>query len=265
MNNIIFRNNEEKINFSYYTAFKFELGECYVSESRIAYLISNKYLYYLNNAIENLKSIYYGDDDEIQLYFSPTIPHFYKKMQLGTHCLVMFKIPNGVFPLDSIIRYFGGYLEGEHVCWIISRLLNIVEFIHKNGKVHNGINIDNCFISPSNHFVALYGGWWYSKQDGKTMYGMPTSVYNILDEETKKSKKSNIITDINSVKQVGRIISGIETFGEDIGLPRPLYSFLTSNNSSIDSVLKEWEEVKRNSYGEPKFMKMDVDISKILN
>ncbi len=242
---------------------KFELGNCYVGKNHIVVTVNPLHAYKVYDMILFLKRIQY-EDDKMECMFSSTIPKIMKNFMLdyGFRCYVIYK-PEGCYPLKAVLDYFDQEIDGKHVAWIITRLLNYAYFMNYQGLVTNSISINNCYICPKNHTVQVYCPWHLVPND-TTVRSTSKDIYNIMDEEAKTGKPK-IKTDIDSIKLLGRIICGYENTGIT-SLPEPMFKFLTSeteNNPDLEEILKIWDKAKRDSYGEPKFTEMDVNPNEI--
>lgn len=258
-----FLGSHDSFKINYIDAWQFEIGECYMDHRNIVYLLDPKYGKFASNMRNILNNITY-EDERMELFFSAAIPHILKYFETtaGEYCIIIRK-PKETYPLRAVLKYFKGEIDGKHVAWIIQRLLDIEKFLNYNNIVHNGISIDNIFISPINHIVTIYGGWWYATPQGEKMIGTNTEIFNLMSKETKEDKLSTCYTDLVSIKNIGRKICGEEDSGFST-LPEPMLRFLYSETTS--KILEEnykWVQAKEDSYGKPKFVEMFIDINKI--
>lgn len=85
------------------------------------------------------------------------------------------------------------------------------------------------------------------------MLGVPSAVYDIMPIKAKSEKLSDIITDLESAKLIGRQLSDISS------LPKLFQSFLNSG-SAHDAIeeFNRWNTTLDKSYGERKFVNMQV-------
>ena len=191
------------INYLYHRVF--ELGEYYVCNQHIIYIFDfNKKKYY-NNYIKQINKISYKDK-KMEKYFKNLFPQVISEYNTldNKHIIVISKTED-VYPLRAVIEnVFNGEIPDKHLAWMISRLINICCFLKMNGLVHNGINIDNCFVSTDFHSILLLGGWWYTTDEDAAMIGTSKDIYNIMPPLVKANKISKSITDIESIKAFGR-------------------------------------------------------------
>lgn len=188
----------------------------------------------------------------MERYFKNLFPQVISEYNTldNKHIIVISKTKD-VYPLRAVIEnVFNGEIPDKHLAWMISRLINICCFLKMNGLVHNGINIDNCFVSTDFHSILLLGGWWYTTDEDSAMIGTSKDIYNIMPPLVKANKISKSITDIESIKAFGR--QYIST-----SAPQAFKNFLSSGTkeSSIEES-KKWDKALIDSYGKRKFIKI---------
>ncbi len=178
----------------------FELGKQYISSTVVAYVLGGKNKRYYDNMLKRLGSIHYSNI-EMEKEFSRYFPRIKDNFETtdGKWVIVIEK-NRGLLRVYDVLDYYKGCIPDRHVAWIISRLCNICCFLEYNKIAHNGISIENCFISPENHSVALLGGWWYCVKHGEKMIGTQKEIYNIMSPLVKTSKIGGFSTDLESVK-----------------------------------------------------------------
>lgn len=203
----------------YLKQFPFELGEAYIASSTVTYVFNEKHKKFFDNAVSQIKGLRYANK-KMEEEMSRFMPHILYDLSLddGRFCLVLNK-PEDVFLLSDIKDFFGGSLPDRHVAWIMSRLSNLCCYFSYAGIAHNGLTMQNCFICPSKHSILPLGGWWYTQRIGAKMLGVPSAVYDIMPIKAKSEKLSDIITDLESAKLIGRQLSDISS------LPKPFQSF----------------------------------------
>lgn len=237
----------------YLKQFPFELGEAYIANSTVTYVFNEKHKKFFDNAVSQIKGLRYANK-KMEEEISRFMPHILYALSLDDRrfCLVLNK-PEDVFLLSDIKDFFGGSLPDRHVAWIMSRLSNLCCYFSYTGIAHNGLTLQNCFICPSKHSILPLGGWWYAQRIGEKMLGVPSAVYDIMPIKAKSEKLSDIITDLESAKLIGRQLSDISS------LPKPFQSFLNSG-SAHDAIeeFNRWNTTLDKSYGERKFVNMQV-------
>lgn len=259
---LISKDNGKKVAINYDTCFDFELGTCYVTKTKVVYVLEKDKERYYRNAVQNINSLRYKDK-RMERDLSRFLPRIYQTFQTnnGEYVIVLDKTQD-VYPLKNVLEYFGGTINDKHVAWIISRLCSLTCYLEFSGLVHNGININNCFISPQNHLILLLGGWWYAAREDAKMLGTTKDIFAIMSVSAKESKKSSVVTDLESVKLLGRELLGeanCRKLSLDRSIPKPFVDFLTggSGRSAYDEFVK-WDKALDASYGKRRFIRMEV-------
>ena len=259
---LISKDNGKKIALNYDTYFDFELGTCYVTKTKIVYVLGNDKEKYYDNAIQRINSLRYKDkkmEDDLSRFFPKIYQTF--KTNNGEYVIVLDKTED-VYPLKDVYEYFDERIDDRHVAWIISRLCNLTCYLNFSGLVHNGININNCFVSPKNHSIMLVGGWWYTTKEEESMIGTTKDIFAIMSVSSKGSKRSSPLTDLESVKLLGRQLLGetnCRKLSLDSSVPKPFINFLIggSCNNSYEEFAK-WDKALEDSYEKRKFINMEI-------
>lgn len=266
---LISKDNGKKIALNYDTVFDFELGTCYVTKTKIVYILGKNKKKYFDNAVNRINSLKYADK-KMEEKLKRCMPKIYQTFQTnGDEYVIVIEKTEDVYPLKSVFEYFGNKIADRHVAWIISRVCNITCFLKYNGIVHNGINMNNCFISPEHHSILLLGGWWYTTKEKDKMIGTTKDIFSIMPVTAKGNKLSSYLTDLESVKLLGRQLLGeanCRKLALDTSLPKPFVNFLVSGSG--DNAYKEyakWDKALTDSYGKRKFIKMEVKREKVYN
>lgn len=238
------------------TIFNNGLAMVYHTSTKIAIVYDKSYKKFYNNYINQVKNLRYVDDKmeaEFKRYFPKIITNF--ETEDGNFCILLDKT-NEVLNLGIIVReYFkkGESFPEKQAAWILNRLYNIACYFNFNKKVFNGFTLDNLWVSPEMHTVLPLTGFEYTTNQGEQMIGCPKDVYKILPIKVKDSKQSDIITDLESIKNIGRLL-----YKEHKEL-KAIHKFLddgVSNNEPIN----EWElygEAIKKEFGKRTFIKWE--------
>lgn len=260
-------NKNNKYFMTYLKSYDTEFGKSYINNNTLIFSFSKEKEKYYNLYLKNLKNLKY-ENKEMKEEFERFLPSL-KNENLRTKddfCVVLNKIED-VYSLNDIYEYFNKKIEHRHVAWTMSRLLNILCFFEYNKIAHNGIDLDTCYISPKYHSIMIYGGWQYAQKIGEKMIGTKKEIYEIMPVSNKNKKISNISTDIESVKLIGRKLLGSRS-GSKLSdeIPEPFRNWLNdiSSNSAFEE-FKIWSDVLIKSYGRRRFVAMEVDKNKIYN
>lgn len=248
----------KKYNLKYMGKHSFELGFFYIGRRFIAYIIDKKHKIFYDNAINNIESLKYANiemEKEFKRYF-PTIKETFE-CDNGDYVLVLEKTED-VYLLEDFYNCRKD-LDPKHTAWIVSRLCNIACFLQYNNIVHNGISLSNCFISPQYHTIMIYGGWWYTVKNNEKMIGTQKCIYDIMPVKEKSLKISSFKTDLESIKQIGRLFENDNT-------PIEIKNWV--KNASLENAIAEfeaWNIVLDKCWGKRTFIKLNVTEKEIYN
>lgn len=260
-------NTGKKIQISPLMERSFELGRFYVCNNHIIYLFNEDKEKYFKNAVEKIEGLRFADI-RMEKEFSCAVPSIHTKGRLksGEYFLVIKKEENE-YPLSCILEFFKGKVPDRHVAWITSRLCNIACYLKYSDLVHNGISVENCFISPKRHSIRLAGGWWYTVAPGMKMLGTTKEIFNIMPVAAKTAKTADLATDMESIKLLLRRLLGEENcrrLSLDTSIPKAFVDFVTSGSGdNAFEEMEKWDETLKKSYGKRKFIKLVVDKNQI--
>lgn len=257
----------QKFTMKYNVEHSFELGKCYIGNNSILYLIDEEHSDFVENALSKINNLNYANDD-MKTEFQKYLPNILKKFEtFDKKTVILIKKTEDVFSLKDILKYYNGKVPPRHVVWILSSLYNMACFLYVNKLSHNGITIDNYYISPLYHSGLLLGGWWYTVPLGDKMLGVPADIYSVMSPEMQTLKKGDYLIDLEAIRLIGRTLlgdkNGIELL-DDKEIPTPLINWvrgLPVNNPMKE--YKQWEKVILDSYGKREFIVMNIDINKM--
>jgi hypothetical protein len=244
----------------------FELGKAYIGNSVVLYLIDDEHTSLFKNAEKVIDDFSYENDSmkrEMSKYLPKVITQF--EVINNQRAVVIEKHPDLV-SLQDVLTYYEGAIPPRHAAWIINSLYNICCYLDYTALSHNSISLDTVFISPKNHNASLLGGWWYSVNQGKRMLGVPEKIYSIIPPHIKDKKAGSILTDLESVRLIGREILGDRngTKLSAMGVPTPMSEYLRGAASSMAlEDYSKWLEVLASSFGPRRFIQMDLDAEKL--
>lgn len=113
-----------------------------------------------------------------------SIPKLISKAKINGRNAVIVERKDGL-TIEEIKKYYGN-LSGEHICWILERLLSVVGYLHSKKIVHGNIKRENVLIDPSTHNVSV------------TDYSL------CIEEANKETSKYKIVNETFSPKYVGK-------------------------------------------------------------
>lgn len=243
----------------------FELGEEYILSDRIIYVIDKSNSDLFNNALSSIQSFTYADS-KMRSIISPVVPEIMKILKLKNgNSVLIIKKPTDVYPLSNVMDALGGKIDVVHAAWIMSRLHMITAFLELNSISHNGITIDSLFISPKNHTVCLFGNWWYSKRFGTKLIAVPSQFSTLVP----KNKNADNSIDLISIKKIVLNVMGYRSIGmlnnpaNKYKVPEAFKNWLQVLTKNAIKGFNDWDDILINSFGERKFVVMNVDTAKI--
>lgn len=253
-NVLVLRDNSGRtFRTQYLKAFTFELGEYYIADRSVTYILDQPHKRFFDNAVQQIKSLHYVNsnmEEEFSRYM-PKIKYQFQRKD-GKYCLILEKTPD-VFLLSDILAYYKGAIPDRHAAWVMSRLYNLCCYFDYLGIAHNGLTLQNCFISPMHHTILPLGGWWYAIKEGEKMFGVPKAIYDVMPVKEKSEKLSCTRTDLEAIKLIGRQITDKKT------TPKPFLDFLNSGSSNALKEFQKWQSVLDGSYGKRRFVEMKID------
>ena len=260
-----FKDTKYKIHYKKHH--EFELGDMYINDNHVAYIIEEQYEDFFNNAVRVIKGFQYKNDNmkkDIARYL-PEIVQTFKSLdnKLG---MVIKKTPD-LLLLKDVIEYFQNNkfpdVWERHVAWIMSTLHNLTCYLQYANLTHNAISLETFFISPKFHSGALLGGWWYSVESGKKMIGVPKDLYEMIPPKIKDKKVGNISFDLELIRLLAR-----ESFGDKTGIkllglnaaPLPMINWirLTSSGNAFGDYKTWGEKILSESFGPRKFVNLEL-------
>lgn len=254
----------QKYSMKFNKEYSFELGKYYIGNKSILYLIDKANSDFVDNALEKIKNLKYENnhmESEFKKYFPIVLKEFETKDEkVG----VLIEKPEEVYSLTEILSYYNGKVPPRHVVWIMSSIYNIECFMYYNNLSHNGITIDNYYISPSNHSGFLFGGWWYTVRINEKMLGVSKELYSIMSPNMKANKIGTYLLDLEAIRLIGRTMLGDKngiSLTKDSDIPKPLVDWV--RGVPTDNPIEEynlWDNVIKQSYGERKFVNMDIKL-----
>ncbi len=168
----------------------------------------------------------------------------------------------GGYTLRQVVDRHGGVLDGRHVTWIWKRLLEGLDWIHRQGYVHGAITPDHVLVFPANHGVKILD-WSYSAKAGGKLKAISAANRALYPSEVFAKKPLTTGADLFMVaKCMEFCFAGAR--GGEVG-PR-LYTGLihactlpaTHRYQDAVEVLDVIKRHARALYGPPKFVELSM-------
>lgn len=161
-----------------------------------------------------------------------------------------------------------GFINEEHIGWVLERLLSSVGYIHSNNIVNGNIKPSNVYINPDNHNITLIDNSLSieNANDFDSKYKIKNDIYT----PTNINKNSKVLPYVD-IYAVGKI--AINLLGGDINsnkLPKyinPEFEKFIQNlvTKGENDAYKLWDEIisiRNNTYGSKRFSKLEKKLKK---
>lgn len=266
----------EQFQFQYAKSSSFKWGQLYVTHQNVIFIVESKYKAYYKNYISKTQMYSKPDKDiwKIVGYMVPKVMNHFEDTE-GKFVIILKK-PCEMYSLRDLLDYSNGKLEPEYVASMISRLYYFACYMDLVGMTHNGITVDNLFFSPGKfveegqqytvndmRIVGIFGGWFFTTYSDEKIKGLPAEINEVIPEEVKRNGFSSYRVDECAIKRVAR-----ELLGDPKGLnlenvPKPLCNWVNDNRIAENAYKEfcDWKEVIRASFGEDRFVSMEVSIN----
>ncbi len=186
-----------------------------------------------------------------------SIPKVITRLKVNDkEALIMYK-PDGL-SIEELLRDYG-YLSGEHICWVLERLLSCIGYLHSLKIVHGNIKEDNILINPDTHNVILkdYSLCIINANEKDSTYKIINDSYT----PTYVSKDSKVIpnTDIYAVGKIAiKLLGGdIDRVGLpincDIRVRQFIRKLLDQNSNDAWQLWDELIKIRTEVYGSKRF------------
>lgn len=248
---------------NFHSKHQFELGDCYIGDVAVTYVVKHDFEQAYQNAISMINALPYRDA-KVRAMISPLMPNIETTFEAEEGLVLVIKKSKNVLVLSDILRYLSK-IDEKHTAWIFGRLMNICCYLQFVAKItHNSINPETIFIEPTMHSVHLFGGWWYASPiSAPQLLGVPKYTIDHGYPSIMRTQKPDFKNDLTLAKAVARQllgdVNGLSYLTKDSTLPKPLVEWFaqpTSGNALTD--YKDWETVRDKSFGLKRFIKLCV-------
>lgn len=257
MDKISFADKEGNIysNYSLITSKHTEFGVMHICNNEIIYEFKSKNKDYFDRFIENIEVI----NEEILKYsmakdFEKYLPKVKQTFEdrYGDFIIILEKEPD-ILNLADVLSFEEQVEEipEKQKIWIINRLFNLICLLNYLGLSHNGITLNNCYVSFSMHSLYLFGGWQYSTKLNEWIKSCPKVVFSNLPTSVITSGKATTQVDISCLQNIGKVLFKTSTtkaffkFFNTLDCSEPIYDLYIKWESLTFSIyerkFEEWE------------------------
>ncbi len=192
-----------------------------------------------------------------------SIPKPIEKLKINGKTAIVYEGYPELSVFETNRRY--GAIPGEHVAWMLERLLSAIGYLHDNKIVHGNIKPENIYIDPDTHNVVISD---YSFCI--TNANEPSSKYKVVNDDYSPSyvnSKARVIpnVDIYAVGKIaiyllgGDIKSNAMPLNCDVKLREFIRKLVNEKNLQNDA-WKLWTELcelRNEIYGPQRFQKLE--------
>ena len=167
---------------------------------------------------------------------------------------------------DGFMKEYGS-VPGEHIVWMLERMLSTVGYLHSNNILHGNIKPGNIYVNPDIHNIILldYALSIEEANENTRRYRIINDNYSAPEVNANTTVLPN--TDIYSVGKIAiQLLGGdIKTNGMPVAVDARVREFirkLVADNSSIrpNDAYQLWDEVielRDKIYGKKRFLKLE--------
>lgn len=254
--------DKKKYKIRYHVHRKFELGEMYICDSVLVFLIEKSFKDLVENSNRIVRDLRF-ENDKMKNYFVEKIPRLNISSETDTHIFQVYHKTADVFSVRDLLNYFNGKIPPKHATWMLSRLHNFACYLKYSNLSHNDLNLDTFFVSPHHHTGMVIGGWWYATKLNSKMIALPNHTLKYIPEDILNSKMGSMRTDSILIKVLARTLFGDETgckLISDPDIPKSIFNWIQSS-SGTDPVedYKDWTtKIITNAFGKREFVKLEL-------
>lgn len=257
----------KKFQVRYKKHHQFELGDMYIGDYSITYMINKDAKDLFDNAKRVIKNFSYAND-KMKTEISRYLPEIHTENETADRYVLVVKKTPDLILLRDVLDHLKGKIDPKHVAWILNSIYNISCYMKYAGLTHNSISLDTYFISPQHHNGALLGGWWYSSKVNEKLVAVPARTITYAPHNLTSKKIASMQIDSELIRAMGRELLGDGNGSKllsDPGIPNAMLNWLRT--AGLGDPYQEYESwaktVLKDSFGERRFVKLDIQPSDV--
>jgi hypothetical protein len=141
--------------------FDFELGTAHIGTTAVTYVVKHKFEKFAKYAVEFVKNINFADARMMEAY-RHSLPTEIRSYEATDGIIIIIRKKPDDVRLKDLIPHIPKDKLQAHAAWIGSRLHEMVRYLDYAKITHGNITSDTVFVSPSQHSIGLFGGWFYA-------------------------------------------------------------------------------------------------------
>lgn len=257
-------NKSQQFRILYKHQFAFELGNVYITDTKLFYFIEKKHKALYSNALNHFKFRFI--DEKMKKEFTRFLPDSGRTMESDDHYILIHEKTKDVVPVSGIISYFKDGLDPHHTAWVISSMCNMLCYLYWARKEHLAINANSYFVSPEFHSGLLLGSWFYCKNKGDKIEMVLSSTYTLMTPTIggKVKKIAGHKTDAALVKDLGRKLMGKYMSKMKFPEYKEMIDWLLLPSSGNPyKMFHSWDETLMKTFGKRRFIPLDISTDDI--
>jgi hypothetical protein len=153
-------------------------------------------------------------------------------------------------------------LDGRHLAWIFKRLLTVLGFCHRQGRVHGAVLPGHVLIHAASHGLQLVG-WGQSVRLGRPIHTLSPHYRDWYPAEVRRNQPATAATDLFLAARCMIYLAGGNPVGGRMpdAIPAALRRFIETCLFAAASMrpgdawrlLGEFDELLGKLYGPPRF------------
>lgn len=245
----------------------FELGTMHISPNTLTYVISRDHVDLFARAAALLDEFTFPDD-KVKKVYAPCLPAEFKTYEAPDSLILTLRKKEDDVLLRDLLPFMAKKDLGRHVAWVMSRLHEMARYLDYAGIVHNAFTMDNVFVSPSQHTIGLFGGWWYATPLDQPLQAIPAEAEEFLSDKVFKTGRSEARVDLEMIRAIGRELLG-DRGGTRLLLGKPApdamidYLRLPSSGDAQKDLTHWYQDVLPKSFGPRRFVELNVRYSDV--
>lgn len=223
----------------YRTVREFELGNTYIGDHHVTYMIRREYEDLYKNGLKRMQGYRFANPamrNEMMRFLPQVQDEFATKTLLG---VTIRKTPDCLL-LRDVLEHMGGTVNPiGHIGWVLNVLYNISCWFQYARLCHNDLSLDTYYVSPHHHSGMVLGGWWYTVPRKQRLLALPHRSIEVCPPDLLRDKLAGFRLDQECIRLMGRELLG-ETSGPVLknnpDIPKPLSTYLSlpSKGSAVD-------------------------------
>jgi hypothetical protein len=251
----------------------FELGTTHISPTTITYVIGREHVDLFQNAVKRIGALAFLDDHgkpdaKIKEVYASCLPTVFKTYEADDAFILTVKKRSDDVRLRDLLPFLPKDDLAKHVAWITSRMHEMGRYLDHAGIAHNAVTLDTAFVSPSQHTVGLFGGWWYAAPFGETLKAVPGEATEFLPDIGGKPILADGKIDREMIRAAARELLGDRDSTRLTAIktaPQTMIDYLRMPSSGKPQTdLHDWyQTVLPKSFGARRFTELRVSYSDV--